>query len=470
MAVVTSDRDAFQLVERARDRAAAGEGRERARADRPGGGARALRRRARAGAGLHRACAAIPPTASRALRGVGPKTAANLLAQFGTLEAALAGGSLRARSPTTCGSTGASRRWTRARRCRQLAEQQPDWARRRGEGARARAERARAAALPSESERVETHQSSGLRAPAPDRRTSGVAAADRGAARALSLRRVRVRPREEDVLRCHTPALIERVRATRGWLDADTICTETTYAGGAARGGCGDRGGLPRRLRARAPARTPRRARARDGFLHLRLDRDRGPFCPGRARARRAWRCSTGTSITGTARRRSSATTPRSSSSRSTSGPSTPGAAGPTTRARRSSTSRSPRAPATSGYLAAFEQAERAIEALRARAAARLGRLRCPRRRPARRARALDRGLRRARPARRAPRAARRRRARGRLQPRDAAGARRERARGLRWAPRAVERGTARAPVCRACRSAAVSVTGRAAPLPAPRR
>jgi acetoin utilization deacetylase AcuC-like enzyme len=35
---------------------------------------------------------------------------------------------------------------------------------------------------------------------------------------------------EDDLLRCHTPALLASVRATRGWLDADTICTETTYA------------------------------------------------------------------------------------------------------------------------------------------------------------------------------------------------------------------------------------------------
>ena len=35
--------------------------------------------------------------------------------------------------------------------------------------------------------------------------------------------------REEDVLRCHTPALLRRVRETRGWLDADTICSQTTY-------------------------------------------------------------------------------------------------------------------------------------------------------------------------------------------------------------------------------------------------
>ena len=44
---------------------------------------------------------------------------------------------------------------------------------------------------------------------------------------------------EEDVLRCHTAELLERVRGTRGWLDADTICTDTTLeaallaAGGA---------------------------------------------------------------------------------------------------------------------------------------------------------------------------------------------------------------------------------------------
>jgi len=33
----------------------------------------------------------------------------------------------------------------------------------------------------------------------------------------------------DDVLRCHTPALVERIRTTNGWLDGDTPCTETTY-------------------------------------------------------------------------------------------------------------------------------------------------------------------------------------------------------------------------------------------------
>jgi acetoin utilization deacetylase AcuC-like enzyme len=33
----------------------------------------------------------------------------------------------------------------------------------------------------------------------------------------------------DDVLRCHAPELVELVRGTRGWIDGDTICTETTY-------------------------------------------------------------------------------------------------------------------------------------------------------------------------------------------------------------------------------------------------
>jgi acetoin utilization deacetylase AcuC-like enzyme len=34
---------------------------------------------------------------------------------------------------------------------------------------------------------------------------------------------------EADVLRCHSPELVARVRNAPGWLDADTICTETSY-------------------------------------------------------------------------------------------------------------------------------------------------------------------------------------------------------------------------------------------------
>jgi acetoin utilization deacetylase AcuC-like enzyme len=46
---------------------------------------------------------------------------------------------------------------------------------------------------------------------------------------------------EDDVLRCHDAALLEQVRTTVGWIDADTLCTETTFdaallAAGAAIG------------------------------------------------------------------------------------------------------------------------------------------------------------------------------------------------------------------------------------------
>ena len=34
---------------------------------------------------------------------------------------------------------------------------------------------------------------------------------------------------ETDILRCHTEELVERVRTERGWLDADTVCTDSTY-------------------------------------------------------------------------------------------------------------------------------------------------------------------------------------------------------------------------------------------------
>jgi acetoin utilization deacetylase AcuC-like enzyme len=34
---------------------------------------------------------------------------------------------------------------------------------------------------------------------------------------------------EDDVLRCHTRELVEQVRTTRGFIDPDTICSETTF-------------------------------------------------------------------------------------------------------------------------------------------------------------------------------------------------------------------------------------------------
>jgi acetoin utilization deacetylase AcuC-like enzyme len=68
---------------------------------------------------------------------------------------------------------------------------------------------------------------------------------------------------EEDVLRCHTRELLEQVRTTRGWLDPDTICTETTYEAALLAAGAAieaaRRGGF---ALARPPGHHAERARA----------------------------------------------------------------------------------------------------------------------------------------------------------------------------------------------------------------
>ena len=94
-------------------------------------------------------CAATAPTASPAPPGVGPKKAAALLAQYGTLEAMLDEPAASRRPPTTCGSTAGSRRWTPRRRCPSSSPRQPDVGARGRVRRRARARRALASGSPS---------------------------------------------------------------------------------------------------------------------------------------------------------------------------------------------------------------------------------------------------------------------------------------------------------------------------------
>ena len=82
----------------------AGARRVRAGAHRAGRGPRALRRRPRAGGRLHRAPRRSVRQAAGA-RGVGPKTAADVLAQYGSLEAALDGRTISRRRRRNFGST-----------------------------------------------------------------------------------------------------------------------------------------------------------------------------------------------------------------------------------------------------------------------------------------------------------------------------------------------------------------------------
>jgi acetoin utilization deacetylase AcuC-like enzyme len=68
---------------------------------------------------------------------------------------------------------------------------------------------------------------------------------------------------EEDILRCHTRELVDLVRDTRGWIDGDTICTETTYEAALLAAGAAieavRRGGF---AIARPPGHHAERARA----------------------------------------------------------------------------------------------------------------------------------------------------------------------------------------------------------------
>jgi acetoin utilization deacetylase AcuC-like enzyme len=68
---------------------------------------------------------------------------------------------------------------------------------------------------------------------------------------------------EADILRCHTRALVEQVRDVRGWLDPDTLCTDTTFEAALLAAGASieavRRGGF---ALARPPGHHAERARA----------------------------------------------------------------------------------------------------------------------------------------------------------------------------------------------------------------
>ena len=215
--------------------------------------------------------------------GIGPKSAATILGQYGTLEAALVADRL---APIADDLRLYRRIATMdaAAPVPPLVPTPPDWARAEAARARARAERPRPADRRARlAMDVVSHEAFARLHP------TGGHPESQGRIRVLHERFpfVECAPAsEEDVLRCHTPALLERVRTTRGWLDPDTVCTETTFdaallAAGAAIEAA-RRGGF-------ALARPPghhAEAGPGDGLLPLRLDRDRRPLGAGRARAR----------------------------------------------------------------------------------------------------------------------------------------------------------------------------------------
>ena len=229
--VATSDRDAFQLVSDRVSILQPVQGRERARADRAGRGARALRRRPGAGAGLHRAARRpVRPHPRRARRR--PED----------------GG--RACSP----STARSRRRSPPGASRPIADDLRLYRRVAPDGRRRAAARARSARSRTGSAARRRRRELGLERARPAARRARLTeavieivshpafatlhptgghpesqATDRGAPRAVLVRRVRARRARRTSCAATRRRWSSACAPRRGWLDADTICTETTF-------------------------------------------------------------------------------------------------------------------------------------------------------------------------------------------------------------------------------------------------
>ena len=221
------------------------------------------------------------PTGSRARRASARSRRPRCSREYGTLEAALAAGrfapiadDLRLYRRIATMDAGAPLPDARARR-------RPTGSR-GGCSARARAERARAADRRARVMEVISHPDFTRLHP------TGGHPESQGRIEALHERFPfrECRPAsEDDVLRCHTPELLERVRSAPGWLDRrHDLHRDDRSRPRSSRPGAAIEAARARRLRARTAARAPRRAGARDGLLPLRLDRRRGPLGAGRAR------------------------------------------------------------------------------------------------------------------------------------------------------------------------------------------
>ena len=215
--------------QRPRVRPAAGRGRERARTRRAGRGARALRRRPGAGAGLHRAARrSVGPDPRRARRraedgGRGARPVRH--PRGGARRRALLDDRRRPAPVPPCRA-----RWTPTRHSPSSQRDAAGLGRARRRRARARPERAREPARRARAERDGDRQPPRLRAPAPDGRPPGVAGADRGAPRAVpSFAACAPGARGGRAALPHAGAASTSCARARGWLDADTICTATTY-------------------------------------------------------------------------------------------------------------------------------------------------------------------------------------------------------------------------------------------------
>ena len=239
---------------------------------------------------------------------------------------------------------------------------------------------------------------------------------------------------EDDVLRCHTPALIERVRddarlARRATRSAPRRPTRLRCSRPAPR----SRRCAAAASRSRARPATTREHERRDGLLPLRLGRDRGALGAGRARARAGRDRRLGRPPRQRHAGRSSPATTSILFVSLHQWPFYPGSGGPDEQGETLVNVPLAAGHRRRGYLEAFDDGRARGRRLRARAccSSRPGSTRTPTTRSPSMELTAGR-LPRARAPRVAARAARRRGARGRLQPRDAARPGRGGARGLR--------------------------------------
>ena len=132
---------------------------------------------------------------------------------------------------------------------------------------------------------MEVDQPSRLHAAAPDRGPPGVAGADRGAARAVPVPSSARRPPRTTSCAATRPRCSTGFARRRGWLDVDTICTATSFEAALLAAGAAIEAARAAGFALARPPGHHAEPGARDGLLHLRLDRDRGALGAGRARA-----------------------------------------------------------------------------------------------------------------------------------------------------------------------------------------
>ena len=243
------------------DDPAAGAGRQRAAADRPRGGARALRRRAGPGPTSSR-CAATLRTDPGA-RGVGAKTVASCPAVPRWKRCSPQAGS-RPR-PSSSAFSSRSRRSTRPRRCPTFRIVEPDWA----AGARQRRSSVSIASPRlREADALEpvSHPAMAISTrpviittPRPRSGSSRLLAALRPSSRAGG--------RREAIERAHYPDYVAWIAASRRSAGSTgTRSAADDVGGGQARRGVRDPCGRARRVRARPPTWPPRAPRSAMGF------------------------------------------------------------------------------------------------------------------------------------------------------------------------------------------------------------